>query len=1621
MPKKLTNKEKLEQYLSQVVKSDSKDKNNQWVTHTNSFINLAVYAHNFVKSTENKDLYQSNLVEKAFGSLYDLLVEVEKNIGTREARKNTTLKGNDIERKIASLNFKFMTDAKFALVNPNTKDEDINAYVKLRNGIQETVTQELNAVKNADLDREFASTYEQINEDLTVLENIAKEADKRKGEKELEADPYKLIRTLYSQAHGMNEIELDKHSHLDMEIKKNLVRATREIMEFYQENLFTIRGRYDMDSMEKLQKLTNSVTNLLTENNSLLIEMEKKNPKAAKGFNAYIANSQKLVQEDINNLIQIKRYNDWKHWEDYKHGMQIELDTMMYLGKQELMEKNNLRTDDQFFFMVMMQLDKDRYEMFPHTKEVLDVLGISEDDVPAELKNDLVALKEKMMLATTTTIAHYVKETNKVTGKESTHYLNLKELDDLSKAYSDCLDGIKAFNEKLIANKDFESAGVQNRFNNLHTSLKKTNDALNTVITYIDGNVAEKEKKNELRPFSMYEIDGHINPEFGNNLNDKIDKISTLGIELVQGVDKNKKASKEVANQTAHIDEMVNAILRLNTNTIPNMMRGDKDNPSLFKPLTKDDIALYIREFQDASLKMHAVIKDCEDKKKAGKLTPQEEELYKAVVPVYSQLSQKYILLDYLSNPDNGDNELKRDIDIFNDAVSRKESLKNVTDNQIKFFNYVGTCQELMRKNQMFPQFLFEDPLSDRANNIIALEFTKQNKEAFEERARQISFVPWNPSGIKDLSDVEEYKIRNQQVGEEGQIVQYITKNDKAGFEAVLEKSLENLPYYLGDDVKKKIRDYYKSISEYDFANQHHVATIEQVSQHFDNPKEGGFLDAFTQEELDANYTILRTCVEEINANIINAGFNATARTVYDNNASIPNGYNLGKAYAVATNVFNLNNTAKIDMLSDATIPMAGGGAKQDQYASVTVGAVEKNYNVTSKLPKDGQTESEEFYTTTRNFRSSDFIDNMDMQENAPEIMENAKGKTEAEIKQMIDEKLKDLENPKRGPRKKFTNDLRSIDKFDTAENMAKMADLQVMHYLSGIRMISVHDLRIGFKTDANGNLTVSGISGANTVDSPFRNLSPQDEAKLIQPEDMLVMTEEMKEKVLRWDKEVPEYTPEEKEQFDQLPPESMRSFKNRVRKLANIIRESENYNFAEKDPVFNGQLYAYSSLTTVRGKIRVLKREDFKNLHIDDLAVGKNSVDYSNRDEGPLVNKNIFDVMADLPKACHDGLVDKWKAKWCFSNSKTLGVGVSAEDIASKDLAGFVPTGIMNMDTAFYNAEQKRFMDKCKRVTGKFMVMDNDRSKEYFVHWFFGGDTKKYTNVKKAGEKLDQAIVDTDKLKSLELLERKFPDQFKKDYPNEDERKQIRDQLKKYRDEVLFRAQQFAIEHNYIPPQHYYQIPDPIKESLKMYPVKDALVNYKSKLEVYLKKREGGRSSDFGNDRYDHMLGLYKDINDKLAEYAALTGDTSVMPKVAVLDANKKITFKDMFMSEKIYARNIPPHIRTTITKTISLQAMQNEIQPMQLYDAPANNNNKKKEINININKIDIDNVKAEPLMENDGNEIIIDEPKKSKVNKTNVNKIMKEQNIVINQKIIVNRDNKKSNIIENEIVKKQ
>ena len=82
----------------------------------------------------------------------------------------------------------------------------------------------------------------------------------------------------------------------------------------------------------------------------------------------------------------------------------------------------------------------------------------------------------------------------------------------------------------------------------------------------------------------------------------------------------------------------------------------------------------------------------------------------------------------------------------------------------------------------MFPQFLFEDPLSDRANAIVSLQFAKQNRDAFEARARSILTVPWSEAGTKNLSNLEEYKIRNLQAGEEGQIVQYATKNDRAGF-----------------------------------------------------------------------------------------------------------------------------------------------------------------------------------------------------------------------------------------------------------------------------------------------------------------------------------------------------------------------------------------------------------------------------------------------------------------------------------------------------------------------------------------------------------------------------------------------------------------------------------------------------------------------------------------------------------------------------------------------------------------------------------------------------------------------------------------------------------------------
>ncbi|WP_035767406.1 hypothetical protein [Butyrivibrio sp. NC2002] len=1603
MPK--TNKKILETYISNVAKSYKEKENN----YTNTFMGFIKRSHELIKYLDqNTSKYDEEEMDAAYGKLYEMLTLAEKEMGTKDARvKTINTTDKDLYLKLEAPMTEFSVAFKGALVDQN---ETIEAYVNLRDGYHGAVNDVMKQNAEAELNKKFAPYYEAIDKNLLAIEKIGKEADKKHSEEQLEDDPYTVMRVIHSQAQYMSTIGLDKHSEMHMLIKRNLVEATREIMEFYQNNLFSIERRYAMDSEEKLQDLTNAVNRLLTENQTYLSEIEKNDHELGAALGRYITNINDTVTKDMNALIQIKRYNDWKQWEGYKKELQIKEDTMMYLGKKELMEKHGLTTDDQFFYMVMMNLDKERFDRFPHTQKILDVLGIKEDDVPENLRKDLVDLKEKMMLATTTTIAHYVKDTDPETGKQSTHYLNYKELTDLGQIYRDCIDGVEAFNKKLAENNELNTESVRNKLDELDQSFRKTYSSVDRVIGYIELN-ANKEEKDTIRPFSMYEIDGQTNPEFGNNLFSKIETITAAGDVLVSSFSEKERKNKAVSEQIEQLTEMKNALNKLKTQTIPNMLVQDKE--TVLKLVTKEDIANNIKDFQDASLKMFPVIKDLEKKLKEEKIKPQERELYEKLAPVYAQLSQKYLLLEYLLNPDNADTELKRDMDMFNDAVSRKETLKKVPDSQIQFFNYVGTCRELMNKGQMFPQFLFEDPLSDRANAIVSLQFAKQNRDAFEERARSILTVPWSEAGTKNLSNLEEYKIRNLQAGEEGQIVQYATKNDRAGFEEVLNKSLENFPDYLGKDVVQRIRDYYHSISTFQgFDGEELQAPIEGICANFDKYDEGGFLNAFSQQELDAGYSMLRDHVQELNANLINAGFNATARRRLSEDPSIPTGYNLGKAKAVATNVFGVNNTAKVSLLSDANMPMSGGQAKQNQYVDIVVGAVDKNYNATSKLPKDGETVSEEFYTTTKDFRRSDFVAFMGMEENPADILAEAQGKSEEEIKQLVKDKMGKLSDNNEGSQKKFTNKLISIDVFDNAENLANMADLQVMHYLSGIKKIGVDDLRIGFKTDESGNLEVSSITGANTKDAPFRMLTPLEEKRLIQPEDMLVMTEEMKEKVLRWAKDEPEFTPEEKEQFDLLPQASFESFRTRVRTLATVIKNSENYNFAQKDPVHDGKLYA--SLTTERGKIRVLKREDFKNLHIDDLAIGKNNV-------ADKTNKNIFDAMADLPEACNEALIDKWKAKWALTDSKDFGTNVSPQDIARHDVAGFVPAGVEEMNKRFYKAEQQRFMDKCLRITGKVIVMDKDRSKEYFAHWFFGGDTKKYTNVRDAGEKLDNAVTYAMRLRDLETQERKYPQAFHNTIPDERERTEIKNKLKAYREEILKRAQQFAIDHDYNVPEHYNEIPEPILETLKLYPVKDALVNYQSKLEVYLKKREGGRSSDFGNDRYAHMLGIYKDVNERLAEYAAVTGDTSVLPKVAVIDENKKVTFKPLYNTNLEYKMNIPPHVKDAINHKVKIAALYNEIQPMQLYDAPANNNNKKKEINININKIDIDNVKAEPLMENDGNEIIIDEPKKSKVNKTNVNKIMKEQNIVINQKIIVNRDNKKSNIIENEIVKKQ
>ncbi len=1200
-----------------------------------------------------------------------------------------------------------------------------------------------------------------------------------------------------------------------------------------------------------------------------------------------------------------------------------------------------------------------------------------------------------------------------------TKLMNLEEIREFEKAYS-ALASEAFMCDGWLPEGDPRKAAFH-ELDDLCEARKKSLRAAGEYIQknapeYREANPENKEVVPRTRAFSLYELQGGMNPEIDNNA---LDAVAQFKEEMdAYELSLNKLSTKEFRQMNpirAEYKTFAREIDNLYSKVVPDMLRLDPTSYDFSQPVTKDKVREAMKEFEKATMAFIPLQVDFNNRKNKGQkpsITKEEEKMFATASQLYLRASQKWLAMNYLL--DRTGNELMQDVERHNEqldslqkeiqAVRENQKLgdKKLSDEQLakqkalthdaKFLAWAMQLEDLLVNKKLTPAAIFEeDPSIGRSQILGELRLTEQNIYDVQMRAFYIGSQRWGMGGRRDLGDVKEFQTSLHQRNEFGThtVMQYATKKKKMAksiidaalrnipekiknqqFDIVVGEKLENdkkIPQTQKMTVEEAIRFYYqKKVDQ--MPDKTDLALANDINNNGVYAYEtSGFAKAFKTEDLKNN-RVLSYFLCDLNRALLNAGC-CTDTLDLNLNDNIPEGYN--QAYAKVAAQAIINDLAmqrspekgkivieeRVD--KDGNKPAANllpethlweqtkfqfGDARPDQAFDVVIASTEKNF--AEQVPGD---KSREFYTTTKNFRSSSFVGFVPT--SVTQAPEYRNGMTAMELAQAEEDITQFLYDQHTGQNKKadpVTSDVDDYVAYTDPTILANTADLQVMGYVLGIPKYRADQLRIGFKLDEKGNVYVSNVLGAETDEYLFSDLAPNDPA-LVSPDNMLVMTKEMANKIIDWsqgrfdanDRAV-------REAFKRLPQKALVAFQNRLNVMAAMIQKSRLQQDQFEDVVEENRKPGERpivGLHTKPGIIRFLDRRDFDQLKLDDLAIGRNSGDYRTRETKPPVN--IFDAVADLPKQSHLALMDKWGAIWSGDKSKEFG-HLPESNLGKSNYNRNVHEPLY--ERKYLESERKRFLSKTARMIGDLVRMDMNRKNESLFHL----DSGKYKDVLEAQEELQNALVmfDLDYTISSSQKRREMIQKHKAAIAEKDgyyarcaevreQNRKIAEQNKKIAEEnkKIADKSKHKKEIPYVPMPKRDRDLDAGISNLRysldyrdMNRVWEAMLKFRKKLEIYLKARVNP-SSEFGKMRYAAMLKMYNDINNRLADYIVNTGDTRVLPTVAKLteippkdgqpvpeDKKKyKITFEPM-MEPGEWELRIPDVVREDYIRTVRL-----------------------------------------------------------------------------------------------------
>ncbi len=1325
------------------------------------------------------------------------------------------------------------------------------------------------AVSDAKRQLNENAVLRELEKDIETTADISGKVEKLAKEGKLAEDSAELMKQLRRNAGAIGSFGSIRPSE-----RQRAVRNIISMMNFYSDKFSDNEKRQSLRDQELADEFTRMADGILSLDQNMLNAAKRTDKNGDSGITDVIMKTDEIIRNEIDNIAHIVDENNKAYQAELEKEL---LEKTKEEQKQKdiaIMKAQGLNTLEQLELFRLREEAPERYSKVPFVDAVNDVLGVDEEALPegevsykaddgsekkCELRKALASLKEAGIGAVKLFSDLYSPD------RENGRLLTFAEISENSDRLSTFEKLCRELRAALL--ESGEAPGAVKCLEDAEKSISSIEAMFGNASEYISSYADTEDLENALF-FSIYELLGMQDPSTEDGMKEAAAVIIRAGASAARKRSEGKKKDKQqTRDAAASCAQASKPLKKLTEDLLPGLFASGGREEGM-KGLGQKQAKELFNCYRD----IYIALDDCYA---AGGYNTPDEELFESISLAHDVAQERLAVLGCIT----GEKGIGL-LDEVNKYKSKSDKDKE-KDEDAALYEKMISCTRHLKNGALLVQYLYDIPGSPRSASLMKLMDNKDVMDAAGEFEDKLTSIAWE-NGKRCLDSVKGSGMLGGRTGNGESIWQYAPQNDHVLFMSVVDAVLEAAPEELKKEIELETADGKKAKTD-------PVAVIKKFAEGLIDAKNkeggdirkafrpaagdggnGGFFEAFSgysRKFINKKLPALASLVDRLDRSMMNAGF--VEGTALE---GAPDGYNEGSARSFASALAPAGLLPKYRMFDACRLPLPGGRAGEDGTYPVRIGTAEPDNSTDLTVSKADDRRS--FYIT------ADDIHNCDIAGELPVMMNKYK---ESDFKGLTTDQIKDrLEDDSRREDKKRTqqreaerftpktNIFRDYSVYDNPGCIKGAADIQVMDILMDLPKRRPEELRllVDMVKDTDGRCVaeVNGIGGTASGVLPFLPTEEgKERADKVKTGDILIVSEDMAARVKKWADG--QFSHEEKKYFAQLPEECSMAFSARAAALNREIEEST------ADAGFDGTVFEdvrsdegriyEGGFTVVRGKIRVVKNEEFVNIHIDDLALGRKEAGFSGRDDAEPVN--IFDSVAALPRIFHEGMKDK-----SFPERKGKGITVSIPKWKREAL-----------DEQFCCLELNRLAKRMRSLATAAMVMDRDRTKERWWARSLKNDADEYTAVCEIINRIASAVDSMLKLFSDEA------DHFKNG------RKLGKERLAEVtaeRKERLAYEQRAAKDKGEEAPM---SLPDVRRDPNAYFRLPEMLGELCLCIERYLWANNRPKT-DQGRRRQRHMADIYNSAAELMGGYAFLTGNNPPVSDRCVINEDFSVEFEN-------------------------------------------------------------------------------------------------------------------------------